>query len=132
LCLQLGIISETAAPFALLIRASTKEVTRSVKPAEQLLNQRMLDLLRGFHGLHILLGNIGGMGRAMNQHVIPGLAFWRLRASNLLVPFLGSLKDRIHIEYYAVIVEQAVVNDLPHLEFCFLRWHGIANLYLSS
>jgi hypothetical protein len=82
---------------------------------------RYVGMADGFSGiiwLKVSLRHVGLMLRFMHEHVIPRPILGRTTECHLLIPFLCSLKRRIHVDDYATVIESFVVDYLTNIEFC--------------
>ena len=66
----------------------------------------------------ILFGNIGHMVRIIDEYMIPGPVFRRLRARHFPVPFFRSLKVCVYVHDNATVFEAPVVDQLAGEKLC--------------
>jgi hypothetical protein len=64
--------------------------------------------------VQVPLRDVGRVGTALRQHVIPRLVARRFRAGDVFVPFVAALKRRIDVEDHTTIAEEIVADHLAY------------------
>ena len=60
----------------------------------------------------------------MHQDPIPGFVFRRPAPGDPFIPFVRTLELRIHVDYYAAVIEQPVMDELADAEFGDFIYHA--------
>ena len=101
-----------------LPRAVIAHIARALKGGKECSQERMLDGSRlGF--LHqAVLCRIGGLVRAVNKNVVPGLVLFRLGVVGL-VPGLTATEGDVEGNDQAPVAVAAVTDEISRGELCF-------------
>ena len=87
----------------------------------------MVDRLGGGVRGEVLLGHVGHVFAAVDEHVVPGAVLRRPAARDLAVPLLGQLEVRVHVDDHAAVAEQLVLDELSDAEPACLHSRSAAH-----
>lgn len=79
----------------------------------------MIDRATARVRLQVAFGDVGASVLPIDQNVIPGAVFWRLRPGLGVVPVVGPVKSWIDVDDNAAVFEQPMMHQLANRKFRF-------------